>query len=597
MRRGFCLLVAWLIHLAHADVITHFAQSAEIGVEQLPKDKGTDRVTFFAAMRAEKAAKSEYNYLISFGEPECTEGCAQSMSDFCGEPKVEEGWEHFEIEHYPESNDPGAVYMRTTIALGEEVKCNSSGIVRTVDEETGLVTFSGSLILSIWTACGDGECPTFQHSDEYDFKLMYNASNREILGMSYNLAKFEYSAEATRNIRMDSVGLLVEITTTVQSLDESNPPHFENAILFNQDCEPEMELVTLTSCDAETGPVCTQQLYLLPVLQEDSAFKSAKGLIEIHAQLISADGLFQSVAVLHVRMNIDSPTDYGTSQRAVDFLMATKSVDEPSMLSPYIADGQSTASLLDNETLCVAVGLPGTSEGVDLQLFSLTLCSSATVDLSTSNGCRTENVADMKTYVLFERAATPDDSSAEQQTELSYCFQVPKINEAGHVIDVNYMTVLSIPGVPANGSDVVHLLRRSLYDNSIVTTQNFWVDCPEHFHWDEDCDCCVHNHGNDDNGISGWGIFLLVLLGIALIGTLVFFWYWGTPGCNYGMEPEYLHPYYTPVVVPDPNHKGRYLHGFRDAYSGNIVTEVVLDADGNRLPAPKHRHSHKKKKH
>jgi hypothetical protein len=226
----------------------------------------------------------------------------------------------------------------------------------------------------------------------------------------------------------------------------------------------------------------------------------------------------------------------------------------------------------------------------------LVLCSSVTVDLSTSNGCRTENVADMKTYVLYEQPAKENTSeSKEDQTELSYCFQVPKINDAGHVIDVDYVTVVTLEGVPANGSDVVHLLRRSLYDNSIVTTQNFWVDCPTHLHWDEDCECCVHDHGNDDDSISGWGIFFLVLLGLGLIGTIVFFWYWGTPGCNYGMEPEYLHPYYTPVVVPDPKHKGRYLHGFRDAYSGNIVTEVVVDADGNRLPAHKYRHSHKKK--
>jgi hypothetical protein len=587
--------MALAIGYSYADIVTHFAQSAEIGVEQLPKDKGTDRVTFFAAMRAEKAAASEYNYLISFGEPECADGCAQSMGDFCGAPVVEDGWEHFEIEHYPESNDPGAVYMRTTIGLGEEVKCNNSGVTRTVDEQTGLVTFSGELVLSIWTTCGEGECPTFQRSDGYEFKLQYNASNREILGMSYNLAKFEYSAEATRNIRMESVGLLVEITTTAQSLDESNPPHFENAVLFSQTCEPEMELVTLTTCEPGGGNVCTQQLYLLPVVQEDSAFNAVKGMVEIHAQLISADGLFQSVAVLHVRMNIDSPTDYGTVQRVVDFLMATQSVDEPTMLSPYIIEGERTANLIGNQTVCVAVALPSPEEGVTLELAKLVVCSSATTDLSTSNGCRTENVADMRTYVIYERDGTTEKKQAER-TEITRCFQTPKIGSAGHVLDINYATAIKpLPVAGGDGNDTVQLLiRRSLYNNDVVTTQNFWVDCPTGTHWDDDCACCVINNGSTDE-ISGWGIFLLVLLGLGLIAVVVCFCYWGTPGCSYGVEPEWLHPYYVPVLVPDPKHKGKYLHGFRDQYSGTVITDVIVDEHGARSPAHKHRHTGKKK--
>jgi hypothetical protein len=586
-----------LVTFACADVITHFAQSAEIGVEQLPKDKGTDRVTFFAAMRAEKAAQSEYNYLISFGAPVCTEGCAQSMAGFCGEPVVEDGWEHFEIEHYPEPGDLGAVYMRTTIGLDEELKCNESGIVRTVDETTGLVTVAGTLVLSIWTACGEAECPEFRHSDSYDFKLQYNASNREILGMGYNLAEFEYSAEATRNIRHVDVGLMVEITTTVQTNHEiayPNPPHFENAILFSQDCEPEMQLVSMTGCPEGSGNLCNQQLYLLPVKQTDSAYADAKGSLEIHAQLIGPDGIFQSVAVLHVRMNIDSPTDYGTTQRALDFLMATQSVTETDMLAPYIENGESTKNLKDNQTVCVALAIPGPVEGIDLRLAKLVICSSATVDLSTSTGCRTQNVADMKTYVVYEGSG--DEDSTEEQTELSYCFAVPKINDAGHVMDIAYETAL--PKHP-EGSDsgIVNLLRRrSLYDNEVVTTQNFWVDCPEHLHWDDDCACCVHDHGVDDDDIDGWGIFLLVLLGLGLIATLFCFWWWGTPGCAYGGEAEWMHPYYVPVIVEDPKHKGKYLHGFRDAYTGAIVTEVVVDRYGNRTPAPQHRKKKKDKK-
>jgi hypothetical protein len=62
------------------------------------------------------------------------------------------------------------------------------------------------------------------------------------------------------------------------------------------------------------------------------------------------------------------------------------------------------------------------------------------------------------------------------------------------------------------------------------------------------------------------------------------------------MEAEWLHPYYIPVVVPDPKHKGKYLHGFRDAYSGKIVTEVIVDKHGGHSPAHHHRHAHKKKK-
>jgi hypothetical protein len=599
MSRGLYLLFGLILHLVHGDVITHFAQSAEIGVEQLPEHKGTDKVTFFAAMRAEKATKSEYNYLISFGDPECSEGCAQSMVEFCEEPKVEQGWEHFEIEHYPEANDPGAVYMRTTIALGQDLRCNTSSIQRTVDETTGLITFSGNLVLSIWTACKNDECPTFQRSDAYDFKLSYNASNREIIGMSYNLAVFEYSAEATRNIRMDDVGLMVEITTTVGTNNErayENPPHFNNAVLFSQDCVPEMQLVAMTECPKGSGNSCDQQLYLLPVKQADSAYGTAKGRLEIHAQLIGPDGVFQSVAVLHVRMNIDSGTDYGTSQRDVDFLIATESGSEPDMLAPYIIT-QKTANLFDNQTLCVALSLPDPKEGVDLQLFKLIICSSASVDLSTGQGCRTENVVDMKTYTLFERSSDAETDSTEESTELSYCFQVPKINTASHVLDISYATAMTAKPIEAESSGVVNLLRRrSLYDNSVVTTQNFWVDCPEHLHWDEDCECCVHDHGIDDDDINGWGIFLLVLLGLGLIGTLICFWWWGTPGCSYGMDAEYMHPYYVPVIVPDPKHRGKYVHGFRDAYSGAIVTEVVVDQYGNRMPAEKHRHK-KDKKH
>jgi hypothetical protein len=148
--------------------------------------------------------------------------------------------------------------------------------------------------------------------------------------------------------------------------------------------------------------------------------------------------------------------------------------------------------------------------------------------------------------------------------------------------------------IPADGDAVINLMRRSLYDNNIVTTQSFWVDCPGGTHWDDDCDCCVINTGAADS-IDGWGIFLLVLLGLGLVALIVCFCYWGTPGCSYGMEPEYMHPYYVPVIVPDPKNKGRYLHGFRDAYTGTIITEVVVDEHGNRMPAPKHRHSKKKK--
>jgi len=353
--------------------------------------------------------------------------------------------------------------------------------------------------------------------------------------------------------------------------------------------------VTLTDCPPGPANQCVQQLYLLPVHQEDSAYGTAKGSLEIHAQLLGPDGVFQSVAVLHIRMNIDSASDYGTSPRPIDFLMATQSVQEPTMLAPDIVGGDKTASLSNEQTMCVAMGIPSAGEGIDLKLFTLVLCSSATVDLSTSNGCRTENVADMKTYTLFEKQETEDASNTGVQTELSYCFQLPKIAQAAHVLDIGYATAMSVVPVAGSSSDVVQLVRkRSMYDNNVVTTQNFWVDCPSGTHWDDDCECCVINNGSTSD-IDAWGIFLLVLLGLALIATVFCFWWWGTPGCSYAADAEYMHPYFVPVVVPDPNHKGKYVHGFRDAYTGTIITEVVVDKHGARAPHHRHRHSKKTK--
>ena len=116
---------------SNADVITRFAQSAEIGVEQLPENKDTDKITFFAAVRNEKSISAlNSNYILSFGQPSCEDSCAQSRSSVCAKTStITEGWEDFELDHYPTKKDPAAIYIRKTFSMSDEIACNKIGFI------------------------------------------------------------------------------------------------------------------------------------------------------------------------------------------------------------------------------------------------------------------------------------------------------------------------------------------------------------------------------------------------------------------------------------------------------------------------------------
>ena len=616
MRPLYILLAGMFVGL-RADIVTHFSQATEIGVEQLKANADSDKITFFAAVRAESASR-QYQYVLSFGEPICEESCLQSVNAFCAaeKPRETQDWESFWLEHYPSNADPGAVYIRRTLSVSDDsaLGCNATpDVLRTVDDSTGIITYSGKLVLSLWEAgdrCEDG-CPVFKHSDTYHFNVNYMPASAEkelsFTGLDYELAKYEYSAEATRNIRISDIGLLLEITTLLeekntedeQGSSSAAPVSFQDMQIFKQHCEPEMELVALTECEEQTGTACTQRLYLRPVDQADTAYSKAKGTLEIHASFDSDEGGSYSLAVLHIDVNIDS-SDYGVAQREVDLVVATNET-EPStqqttqQLTPYIINGQSTKNLVDEQQLCIALASPALTP---LTLHAVTLCASSSVDLGRQRGCRTEGVEDMKTMALY----SIDDSSSEygsvvqpegKGNELTYCFNVRKIENFSHVIDVAYTTAITGSENDDSASGVVHLEARSMYDD-VASTEGFWIDCPYGYYWDPVCACCAHTHGHS---LSTWEWVFLVILGLVVLGVIAFVMFGGGSSCFYGHHGDaWVKPCYQRVFIPNPHHPGYFMPAYRDVHSGKTITKIHIDGDGNevivadRTPVRRRRH-------
>jgi len=569
MRRvlAFALLLG-----ARADVITHFAQATEIGVEQLPKHKGTDKLTFFAAVRAEKDS-SAHEYVLSFGQPTCDVVCTQSMNSFCSEERtLTDGWEHFALDHYPTDSDPAALYIRRTFTVAEALACaqNSTELIVT---EGDLVTYTGSLVLSIWDKhqC-EQTCPPFKQADTYQFSISYNKTSSLFSGLSYSLAKYEYSAEATRNIRIDGVGLLVEITTQLKASDALHS--FTEMDIYQQDCVPPMRLVALTDCSESDGLVCTQRLYLLPIDADSTAYGFASGTLEIHGSFDTDDSDSFSVAVLHVEINIDSATDYGTQQRAVDVVIAVNN-------TPYINTPEQLP-LIDNQYLCIAIASPTLTP---LSLAAIKLCTGAC-----DGSSRSLDIFRAATNVNLGVLTQPEGKT----NEASYCFNLRKIENATHTIAVEYASLLNQDS--SSNSGIVKLQRRSMFDNSIATTESFWIDCPHGFHWDDSADACVHDHGESE--LTTWEWVFLVLLGLTVVGVIVCMC-WSGSGCYDNGAGDMVHPYYVRCVVPNPHRPGHYMHAFREQHSGKIITNIQIDGDGNevtvldRTPVHRRRHKHK----
>jgi hypothetical protein len=457
-----CALILWWVGYVLAKNIVHFRQATEFGVEQLKQDVGTDRITFFAAMR-QSLDDLDIEYVLSFGPPKCEPSCAQSTSNICkgSQRIVNNEWEHIQLEHYPNAEDPAAIYIRKSLSLNNELSC-AEGDISKAD------TLKGNLYLSVALGCNeDTKCPNFETVEIFPFEIT------SVDDLNYRTSMIAFDAKATRNLRMENVGLFVEITTEI--FDQSGV-NFSYPRIVSQDCEPALRVVSMTDCQPNEDN-CKQQLYLSPIDNTDSAIDKVNGAVTLELEFGSDES--RVISLLHVNVGIDSSNDYGNEERAIDTLLSifTDAYDA------YFAG--SNATLVDNDRFCVSLASPRL---LPVEIINIQTCSiNGSVCMSLFNSSD-DMSADS------ERILTTDSQSM-------ICLTIRKIAEGEQTIEVEYTSSQK---------------RRGLYDNLTITPMIIYCDCPLGYVWDPLCDCCVNSH-HDWDWSWGWiWVVALVVAGIVL---------------------------------------------------------------------------------
>jgi hypothetical protein len=454
--------------------LVHFRQATEFGVEQLKQDAGTDKVTFFAAMR-QTLDDLDVEYVLSFGPPKCETSCAQSTSNICRGPQriVNAGWEHIQLEHYPEATDPAAIYIRKSISLNDELNCNEGDLAKAT-------SLSGNLYLSVALGCDEiTGCPNFETVEIFPFDI------DSVEDLNYHTSYIEYDAKATKNLRITNVGLFVELTTVI--LNNTNV-NFTNPHIVSQDCEPKLRIVAMTDCELVDGN-CKQKLYLSPIDGKDSLLEHVTGSLTIEVEFGSNETT--RLNLLHVNVDIDSPTDFGDEERVIDsmFSILTDTYDA------FFAGSNMT--LIDKDRFCVSLASP---KLIPVEILNVRTCL---IDGST---CKE----------LFNSTdSEPNDSERILTTDNQYmiCLTMHKIAEAEQTIEVAYSL------------DQKH---RGVYDGNTVQPTIIYCDCPYGYTWDSLCDCCVNAY-HDWNWSWGWiWVVSLVVAGIVLTYCIV-----ASTGCTH----------------------------------------------------------------
>lgn len=507
---------------AYAAVRVHFGQATEFGVEQLPENENTDRVTFFAAMRQDMD-DLHGDYILSFGPPSCEQNCAQSRQ-LCGEQASTNGnWEHIQLDHYPSPTDPAAIYIRQTIALDSELPCHNSDLLK-IDNEDQSVDFTGNLYLSVSTGCIE-TCPMFETIEIFPFALHRTAEN--ISGLDYKLRNYEFNAEATRNLRIENLGLFVEISTELIDYDytgEGLPSYFDDAIIENQDCVPELKIVGLTNCSETAGDTCNQRFYLLPVSTDDHALEKVSGRVAIQTKLRSGDGNLSSVTIIHVSLDIDSPTDFGPEKRDIDSMFVLNAIP---FFNENLLDNSTT--LVDKDQFCISLSSPVLNE---VSIVSVRTCGSESV--SNLESCDVMNLDDLRISNLYdaENKVTNRKTIAELtpdllQSQAQVCFKMQKVVSGSQLLEVAY-----------NSSG--NLVRRGLFCCGNVTPSPIYCDCPLGYTWDYVCGCCNYHGGWT------WSWWWIVVFLILIGGGILAFTVWGG-NCGSG---HYDGVYLEPTGIP-----------------------------------------------
>jgi len=486
MRRLLTLLV---LACARAKVLVHFGQATEFGVEQLDKDAGTLNVTFFAAMRQQI---EDHEYVLSFGPPQCERNCAQSTNSICKtqERVLNDGWEHIQIDHYPTPEDTGAIYIRKTIDLEAGLACINDDF-----QQTGEKNFTGTLYLSIAQSCDENSCPHYETVEMYPFNF-----NADLAGLNYKYTDYEFTAEATRNLRMANVGLFVEITTVLTDRKGEQLSQFTESTILHQTCEPALHIVAITNCSEIEGNVCTQRLYLAPET-DDHMIDSVKGELAIQTKLVNAQGGVETISVIHVDVAIASPVDFGMLQRPIDSLFTVLTAT----YAPYFL-GSNTTLLYDKDYFCVSVASP------NLDAVTITDVTTCTTEGET---CDDDNITSYGLYSLEDPQVNRITMAAtvplEQASQAMVCMNLKKLSDGPQFVQVSYR-LDSLTG-SSNA-------KRGVYSGETMSPSLIFCDCPWGYIWDDVTDSCVHHH-HDDWHWSWWWVW--IVLGILVVGVCVYF--------------------------------------------------------------------------
>lgn len=532
------LSLVLFVSVAYAKIVTHIAQSTEIGLEQLDANLNTDAITFFATARIEKD-KEDFEYVLSFGPPTCEFNCAQSLNNLCtAAPDAESApqWLSDEIRHYPAEDDPAAYYIRTTLRASNVLACPNDYIKQEIDLTTRDVTLSGVLYLSIAESCTDG-CPVFRTSDRYPFYVVYNHATQNFTGLDYRFSKYSFESVATRNLRIQNVGFAVEIETAVAynrfEADEQSYKlaRIANATIYQQDCKPSMRVVAVTNCESYDGHICNQHVYVAPEDRQLGHYTTAVGSVVLHCTVVSDDGEIENDVVIHVDMQVVNPYDFGRLKRPVDVVLSTVDHWYSAERSLYLQNTPDVATPDTTDRVCVSVASPFR---IDTELRNVILCSSPSTNLSQSTGCNASDVITRTLYSAVEHFFGTGVSL--EDGGMTVCFDAVKLTNNSHVLAVSYRPTtasFSDYNYHTDGTDytstifpTVYERRRSMFNNSnpdhedIAHSDVFFIDCPSGFHWDFDVHACVENTGIDSLGTTS--IVLLVLFFIVLFAAFFY---------------------------------------------------------------------------
>lgn len=543
MRRWLSLLLVAAV--ARSKVFVHFGQAIEFGVEQLDKDAGTSKITFFAAIRQQFQISE---FVLSFGPPQCQMSCAQSSITACpglGRTRNED-WDDIHIEHYPTPQDEfGAAYLRHTVDLAQPLGCSNEDLVLTPEGN-----LTGTLYLSLVQGCGDDMCPHYETIELYPFNIAPDLS-----GLSYKYRSYEFTAEATRNLRVENVGLFVEITTVLTDRQGLELSQFTEPTILHQNCEPELHIVALTNCTETDGSVCTQRIYLAPAT-DNAMLDNVQGELAIQTRLVGSNGEMETISVLHVSLGIESPVDFGEQSRPVDVFFSVLG----DTYVPYL-----NGSIIDKDYFCVSLA------STTLQPIAITSIRTCP---ATGESCD-DNVTAFDLYslenALINRIASAAAVPLEQTGQSMVCMNFKKLTDGPQFVQVSYQN----GAVQSSGN-----VRRGVYSGETMTPSLVFCDCPWGYHWDEVSESCVHEH--DDHWHWSWW-WLWIVVGILVVGGIIFCLLGG-----YGRGDGY-----DVYIVPTDNPKSYILH------EGTQQRIVYVHTEGNSntvtVTPPHHRRSHRSK--